>query len=66
MKKTLNNYFQYLKSDRIFKQYLKQILLKRLLKSLLEKELILEIQSEKETTYRIYDVFLSRWLQSTY
>ena len=39
---------------------------KRLLKSLIEKELILEIQSENATSYQIYDVFFSRWLQITY
>jgi len=39
---------------------------KRLLKSLTEKELILETQSENSTIYQVYDVFLSRWLKTTY
>ncbi|OQA01980.1 MAG: Archaeal ATPase [Bacteroidetes bacterium ADurb.Bin408] len=39
---------------------------KRIMKSLLEKELILEILSEKETCYRIYDVFFGRWLQTNF
>ena len=39
---------------------------RRISKSLLEKELLLELPSKKETTYRVYDVFLSRWLENEY
>jgi hypothetical protein len=39
---------------------------RRISKSLLEKELLLELPSKKETTYRIYDIFLSRWLENEY
>ena len=39
---------------------------KRILKSLIEKELILENVSKDNSTYQIYDVFLSRWLQVNY
>ncbi|KAF0237967.1 MAG: archaeal ATPase family [Prolixibacteraceae bacterium] len=39
---------------------------RRISKSLLEKELLLELPSKKETSYRVYDVFLSRWLENEY
>jgi hypothetical protein len=39
---------------------------RRISKSLLEKELLLELPSKKETAYRVYDVFLSRWLENEY
>jgi len=39
---------------------------RRILKSLIEKELILENVSNEKSTYQIYDLFLSRWLESKY
>jgi len=39
---------------------------RRISKSLLEKELLLEITAKKETKYRVYDVFLSQWLENEY
>ena len=39
---------------------------RRISKSLLEKELILETSSKEGTSYRVYDVFLSRWLEKEY
>lgn len=39
---------------------------RRLVKSLIDKELILEISDKKEKTYRVYDVFLSRWMEIEY
>lgn len=39
---------------------------RRISKSLLEKELLLELTSKKEISYRVYDVFLSRWLEIEY
>ncbi len=39
---------------------------RRIAKSLIEKELILAIESKKNITYMVYDVFLSRWLQHEY
>ncbi|PKP17818.1 MAG: hypothetical protein CVU05_14845 [Bacteroidetes bacterium HGW-Bacteroidetes-21] len=39
---------------------------RRLCKSLVEKELILEVTDRKETVYRLYDVFLSRWMENEY
>ncbi len=39
---------------------------RRINNSLIAKELILEITQKESTTYRIYDVFLSRWLDSKY
>ena len=39
---------------------------RRISKSLLEKELLLELPSKKETSCRVYDVFLSRWLENEY
>lgn len=39
---------------------------RRLSRSLLDKELLLELQYKKETFYRVYDVFLSRWLENEY
>jgi len=39
---------------------------RRILKSLPEKELILENSSNTKPSYRIYDVFLYRWLQAKY
>jgi hypothetical protein len=39
---------------------------RRILKSLIEKELILENLSMEKTTYQIYDVFLSKWLEVKY
>jgi uncharacterized protein len=39
---------------------------RRIAKSLIEKELILETHSKKETSYQLYDVFLSRWMESEY
>jgi sulfur carrier protein ThiS len=40
--------------------------IKRMVDALLEKEMILEENSTTETTYRVYDIFLMRWLQRTY
>lgn len=39
---------------------------KRISKSLLDKELLLEIQTKQATVYQVYDLFLSRWLESEY
>ena len=39
---------------------------RRILKSLIEKELILENTSIEKSSYQIYDVFLSRWLETKY
>ena len=39
---------------------------RRISKSLEEKELLLEEVDKKETTYSVYDLFLSRWLEMTY
>lgn len=39
---------------------------RRISRSLLEKELLLELPYKKETFYRVYDVFLSRWLENEY
>jgi uncharacterized protein len=39
---------------------------RRISRSLLDKELLLEISIKKETSYRVYDVFLSRWLENEY
>lgn len=39
---------------------------RRISKSLLEKELLLETTSREGTSYRVYDVFLSRWLEKEY
>jgi hypothetical protein len=39
---------------------------RRISRSLLEKELLLELSYKKETYYRVYDVFLSRWLENEY
>ena len=39
---------------------------RRISNSLLDKELLLELSYKKETFYRVYDVFLSRWLENEY
>jgi hypothetical protein len=39
---------------------------RRILKSLIDKELILENLSVEKSSYQIYDVFLSRWLEVKY
>lgn len=39
---------------------------RRISKALLDKELLLELTNKKETSYRVYDVFLSRWLENEY
>lgn len=39
---------------------------KRISESLLEKELLLKISDREKSTYRIYDVFFSRWLEMEY
>jgi uncharacterized protein len=39
---------------------------RRLNQALIEKELILEIPGKERVRYRIYDVFLSRWLEMEY
>ncbi len=39
---------------------------RRLLNALIEKELILETVTKNDKVYRVYDLFLSRWLQSEY
>ena len=39
---------------------------RRISRSLLDKELLLELTNKKETNYRVYDVFLSRWLENEY
>jgi hypothetical protein len=39
---------------------------RRISRSLIEKELLLELSNKKLTSYRVYDVFLSRWLENEY
>ncbi|MDR1226085.1 MAG: ATP-binding protein [Prevotellaceae bacterium] len=39
---------------------------RRITKALVEKELVLETLTKTETTYQVYDVFLSRWLEREY
>jgi AAA+ ATPase superfamily predicted ATPase len=39
---------------------------RRISQSLIEKELLLEIHTKTETTYQVYDLFLSRWLEREY
>jgi Predicted ATPase (AAA+ superfamily) len=39
---------------------------KRISQALIDKDLIFTSSKKKETTYQVYDVFLLRWLQSTY
>ena len=39
---------------------------RRISRSLIDKELILETSTKKENKYQVYDVFLSRWLESEY
>lgn len=39
---------------------------RRISRALLDKELLLELPNKKETVYRVYDVFLSRWLENEY
>jgi hypothetical protein len=39
---------------------------RRISRSLVEKELLLEIAIKKETTYRVCDLFLARWLENEY
>ena len=39
---------------------------KKALQALLEKEMIFTIESTEKTAYRIYNVFLMRWLQRTF
>lgn len=39
---------------------------RRISRSLIEKELILETANKKGSKYQVYDVFLSRWLESEY
>jgi uncharacterized protein len=39
---------------------------RRISKSLIDKELLLQITQKKETIYRVYDVFLSHWLDHEY
>ena len=39
---------------------------RRISQSLIDKDLIFTSSKKKETTYQVYDVFLLRWLQSTY
>ena len=39
---------------------------RRISRSLVEKELLLEITAKKETSYRVYDLFLARWLENEY
>lgn len=39
---------------------------RRISKSLVEKELILETHTKEGTMYQVYDLFLSRWLESEY
>jgi hypothetical protein len=36
---------------------------KRALDSLIEKEMVIELQDEGQNFYRVYDVFLGRWMQ---
>ena len=37
--------------------------IKRTLESLLEKEMIIELNDEGQKYYRVYDVFLGRWME---
>lgn len=39
---------------------------RRITKALVEKELLLETVAKTATTYQVYDVFLSRWLEREY
>jgi AAA+ ATPase superfamily predicted ATPase len=39
---------------------------RRISKSLIDKELLLEIQTKQASTYQVYDLFLSRWLEREY
>ena len=39
---------------------------KRIVRSLFDKELIMENTSKERTSYSVYDVFLSRWLEREY
>jgi hypothetical protein len=39
---------------------------RRISRSLIEKELLLELSNKKEISYRVYDLFLSRWLENEY
>lgn len=39
---------------------------RRINKALIDKELILAMQTKQKTVYQVYDVFLSRWLQTEY
>jgi len=39
---------------------------KKALQALLDKEMIFTIESTQKTAYRIYNVFLMRWLQRTF
>jgi len=39
---------------------------RRMIDSLLEKEMVLELDNINGTSYQVYDVFLTRWLQATY
>ncbi len=39
---------------------------RRISKSLLEKELLLAVTTKTETSYQVYDLFLSRWLEYEY
>ena len=39
---------------------------RRINHALMDKELILAIENKERITYRVYDVFLSRWLQTEY
>ena len=36
---------------------------KRTLESLIDKEMVIELQEEAQNYYRVYDVFLGRWMQ---
>ena len=39
---------------------------RRISKALVDKDLVYVSSETKETSYQVYDVFLLRWLQSTY
>lgn len=39
---------------------------RRILKSLMDKELILSVPDKRQTSYQVYDVFFSRWLEKEY
>jgi len=39
---------------------------RRITKSLISKELVLETLTKTDTTYQVYDLFLSRWLEREY